>query len=276
LAQPFDWTEHAGGKEIAISKQYVKAQDKQQASSSVEEKPKLDRKLYSKLYRDIDRVDTWVNTASNNGLFHEQTNVSYKNVQDELDKARKNLQMNNYSDSVYHISLAVDAFSRALYSARRRWRFSNIYAGGILIYLVAFLIGIFAFYSLGGYSNILDNMLANTVGTEYYETAVHAVVWGCVGSILREFWYLKDKIDDRNYNNAWRVYLILGPFIGAIFGAIIYFLIVGGLLSLTGQTEVHLINPLIIIPFALLAGFNWEWGVEIFKKIGDIISPGGS
>lgn len=80
--------------------------------------------------------------------------------------------------------------------------------------------------------------------------------------------YLKDKVDRRRYNNAWRVYFIIGPFLGALFGAVTYFLIIGGLLSLSGGTQTKIVNPLIIIPAAFLAAYNWQWGAGLFDRIG--------
>ena len=61
------------------------------------------------------------------------------------------------------------------------------------------------------------------------EAALHAATWGCVGGILRGLWYLKDKVSDRKYRNSLRIYFISVPFLGGLFGAIMYFLIVAGL-----------------------------------------------
>ena len=35
-------------------------------------------------------------------------------------------------------------------------------------------------------------------------------------------------------------------------------------------------RPLVIIPIAALAGFNWEWATTIFKRIGDVLAPNSS
>jgi hypothetical protein len=93
------------------------------------------------------------------------------------------------------------------------------------------------------------------------------------------------------------------PFLGGLFGAIIYFLVVAGLFIiaptqavpiLTNQTSLESntsatmanatqqaspnsmevtrssqVSTLAIIPLATLAGFNWEWAITIFKRIGD-------
>ena len=64
---------------------------------------------------------------------------------------------------------------------------------------------------------------------------------------------------------------VVGPFLGAIFGAIVYFIIIGGLLSLTDNSDVNLLN-LVIILFSV-AGYNWEWGIMIFREIGESFGP---
>ena len=144
---------------------------------------------HDRLYKNLDRIDTWLNTASNNGLFHKNTQkqMSYQEVQNLLDSARKELLVHNYFKCEYYISLSIDAYSTALYSAGRKWRFSNLYAGNVLVYLMGFLAGIFVFYYSGGYSAISNNLLKDVVGKEFYQTAIHATAWGCIGSILREF-----------------------------------------------------------------------------------------
>jgi hypothetical protein len=40
-----------------------------------------------------------------------------------------------------------------------------------------------------------------------------------------------------------------------------------------GLTGIEISRPEVIIPIAALAGFNWEWAVKIFRRIGDIITP---
>jgi len=129
---------------------------------------------------------------------------------------------------------------------------------------------------------------------------------GCRWNIARGLWFLKDKVSDRRYRTSFKIYFISVPFLGALFGAIMYFLIVAGLFIIapnqavpilsnktssgpnttqstpvktTGITNqpnvVHLntatiqVSTLAIIPFATLAGFNWEWAITIFKRIGD-------
>jgi hypothetical protein len=178
----------------------------------------------------------------------------------------------------------------------RLWRFSNVYAGPMWIYLVAFLISVLAFYWVQLDANFLN------LHVRIQEGALHATTWGTVGAILRGLWFLKDKVSDGRYRNSFRIYLISTPFLGGLFGAILYFMIVAGLfiiapaqapailsnqttiaepnattttasqtgpMNQTNGTSAGNVSTLAIIPLAALAGFNWEWAIMILKRIGE-------
>ena len=95
------------------------------ADSSEEE-----AKRKKSLLLEINRIDNWTSVASDNGLFDHQKKVpteSFKDIQDDLKRARDYLNLNNLVESDYYSSFALRAYYRALYSALRLWRFSNIY-----------------------------------------------------------------------------------------------------------------------------------------------------
>jgi hypothetical protein len=204
-----------------------------------------------------------------NGLFYKQKVVAPGDILHYLYKARKNLENNQYSECEMNTSLALDNYTKALYSTSRIWRFSNVYGGPAWIYLTLFLSAILFFY--------IESFAYLVSSTHIVQTAVHAVTWGVIGGILRGMWYLKDRVDDRQYRIAWRIYFISVPFLGGMFGAMIYLIIIAGLLSFNGSSSLTTPNtpnnPLVVIPIAAFAGFNWEWALSIFKRIGDLLSP---
>ena len=178
------------------------------------------------LSTEINRIDNRANAGADNGLFDkvkQEGQDLFEDIQIKLRKARNELYFGELADSEYDASSALRAYDKALYSSSRLWRFSNIYAGPIWIYLIGFLVAVLAFY----WYQLDMNFFKLHVNIQ--EAALHAATWGCVGGILRGLWYLKDKVSDRKYRNSLRIYFISVPFLGGLFGAIMYFLIVAGL-----------------------------------------------
>jgi hypothetical protein len=71
-------------------------------------------------------------------------------------------------------------------------------------------------------------------------------------------WYLKDKVSEREYKNSWCIFFISAPFLGGIFGAILYLIIIAGILSLgvgenSSQGFPDIDRPAVIVPIAALA-----------------------
>jgi hypothetical protein len=268
----------------------IGSDNKSSPSSSLHKTEKLPKdeveQRRRKLLNEINRIDNWTSDAADNGLFEwldkkhrkaeDKQGVlkedAFERIQRNLKKARQTLYEEDFSDAEYFTSLALHSYDKALYGASRLWRFSNMYAGPIWIYLIGFLIGVLSFYIY-----FIDAYFVNFHGIQ--QAAIHAVTWGCIGGILRGMWYLKDKVSDRRYRNSWRIYFLSVPFLGGIFGSIVYLVIVAGLAALNvptgppsdGGQPLTIANPIAIIPLAALAGFNWEWAVILFKRIGDTI-----
>jgi hypothetical protein len=270
------------------------------------------------LLHDIQRIDCWINAAADNGLFceikklKEKENLAkveskpkpeaesslngpddeFESIQEHLYNAREMLDKDDLALAERRTSSALHEYDKILYMTTFWWRFSNIYAGPIWIYLVGFLVAVLSFYIY-----FIDRYFVNILGLE--QAAVHAATWGCIGGILRGMWYLKDKVSDRKYRKTWTIYFLSVPFLGGIFGAIIYLVIFAGVVALDIETgpplsnqtgvsqsnvtdgiqageSLNVANPLAIIPFAALAGFNWEWAVILFKRIGDTFTQGES
>lgn len=262
-----------------------------------------------KLQKEINRIDNWTNAASDNGLFDniQSGDERFEEIQSNLKNARDCLYSDSLSDTERYTSLALRAYDKSLYSSSTKWRFSNIYAGTMWMYLIGFLISSFVFYWMQ-----LDGTVLK-LPSHIEATALYATTWGAIGGILRGLWYLKDKVSDRKYRNSFQIYFLSVPFLGALFGALVYLLFVAGLFILIpGQVQNVLQNqmttPVVnkttgaaatitagpttgtggsvnktnqsnapnqgistvgIIFFSALGGFNWEWAVTIIKRIGD-------
>jgi hypothetical protein len=231
-----------------------------------------------KLLREINRIDICTNSLVDNGLFDNQKRAfekkgtdpdrAFEDIQRYLNEARTKLYDDDLSGSEYFTSKALRSYDQALYTPDRLWRFSNVYGGPMWIYLIGFLGAVLAFYTIQLDGNFLN------LNVRIQEAALHATTWGTVGAILRGIWYLKDKVSDRRYRNSLTIYFLSAPFLGGLFGAILYFMIVAGLFIIAPAEAQGILNQpnvssVTIIPLAALAGFNWEWAVMIFKRIGD-------
>ena len=305
--------EHSLARDLQVGEpSSTPPQPKKFAEEEEEEEERAERR--KKLAKEIRRIDASTNNIIDNELFDKrhkklfgkkldeekeraEMNSAFKDIQDNLYMARKSLDNDDLPTSELHVTLALRAYDRALYAPFRTWRFSNVYEGPMWIYLIGFLVAVLVFYLVQLDTNILG---IHPPGVRIQESALHATTWGTVGAILRGLWFLKDKVSDRRYRNAFRIYILSTSFLGGLFGAILYFLIISGLFFIapaqapqilanqtiaepnatattnqTGATNqasgspADNVSALAIIPLAAIAGFNWEWAVMILKRIGE-------
>ena len=276
-----------------------------------------------------------INRKSNKESSEPTSNLSKDNKTDEPDDILENLKdaKNNFSnrklpEAEQCLSNAKRKLAKKLNSAPFWWKMESLYAGYIWIYLASILAIIFFIFFSG--IDLLHRLHVT-------DPAINAATWGVIGGVLRAMWFLKSKMDSRTYRNSYNTYFISIPFLGGILGGLIYLILFGGVLALTGgninalthpgtanqggtdlgtanqtltkdnintsklnqggtdlgtanqtltkdnintsklnqggtdnQTK-PLINPLTIIPFAALAGYNWEWAINLFNKLGDFL-----
>lgn len=236
-----------------------------------------EEKRRNELLGDINRVGVWVTTAADNGLFNKsnESGVSSEEIQGILGKARKNLDKTDppsfsLSSCETNIALAADSYAKALNSASRWWRFNNVYGGPIWIYLITFLIStILAVYYFRIDQLIVNNFSHNGL---HSTNGIFAATWGVIGGILRGLWYLKERVNDRQYRNSWTLFYLSGPFIGGILGAAVYFFWVAGLFSIA-KSDIDIKSHALLVAMALTFGFSWPNSINLLQKLADVISP---
>jgi membrane protein involved in colicin uptake len=121
------------------------AADRQQSSKIITDDTERRRKI---LLNEINSIDNRTNAVADNGLlFDRKGKQDYlEDIQNNLKVAREKLYAGDLVDSEYYTSLALRLYDKALYSTSRIWRFSNVHAGPMWIYLVGFLVAVLAFY----------------------------------------------------------------------------------------------------------------------------------
>lgn len=192
----------------------------------------------NQLLKEIARIDKWTSVGADNGLFliNEKVEGIYDKIVQALKDARISHEKNDFPETQRQLSIALQDYSKAIHSTSWKWRFVNLNGGYVFIYLLSLLILISSFYAFLGIKGfeLVDQMAKPPFGL-VGESAIHAVTWGMIGGILRGMWYLKDKVGDRKFRSSWNIYFISVPFIGGLFGAIIYLIIVAGLLAFNPQ-----------------------------------------
>jgi hypothetical protein len=239
------------------------------------------------MFRDsIDQIDVSVNAGAENGLFEEikddkTPNDIFTRILGKLDEAKTSLKNDEYpyKETERKLSEATELYSKALYKRKWYWRYVNMYGVYVWIYLIGILAAIFLVFFYGRVT------LTTNLGID--QAALNAAAWGVIAAVLRALWFLRGTVDERRYRKSSNLYFISIPFIGGILGSVVYLIILGGLLAIstTTITTTNTIttaaanpktitatpNPLAIIPFAALAGYNWEWAINIFNRIGDLV-----
>jgi hypothetical protein len=216
--------------------------------------------------KSIDKLDMQVNIADENGLFKEQKNAeALETILSSLKKAREKLQGSppELPSSYYELSVARSGYYKAVQNAPWLWRFSKLYAANVLAYLLLFLASIFLFYYFRA-----DILLAETLNID--SDAINATAWGTIGGILRGISRLWYRVNRREFRDVWKGYFISSPFLGGLFGSIVYLLILAGIIiaSSSSQQVEGVLNPFVIMPFCAYAGYNWEWAVNQFSRVG--------
>lgn len=213
----------------------------------------------------IDSTEIQLLVAINNGLFNQtqlEDSKPWTEIEDIVKDARHFLKAGNLEDAETQQSIALGHLQEALSKPNASWKFVNVHAGPIWIYLLGILVLEFLFF----YTD-LDTHIQNKL--DISKDFVYVVAWGVLGGILRALWKIKTSVAMHKHKKSFRIYYLSSPFLGGIFGAITYLLILAGMVSINGPNS-STTNIIPILAIAAFAGFNWEWAVGLFQKIADM------
>jgi hypothetical protein len=211
-------------------------------------------------------------------LFENQKCIRLEDIQKILDEARHIADPNNTANLSIpkcqtKISLAAGKYYEALHCSQWSWRATNIYAAHIWVYLLSFLGAVILFYYYGGVDFFIEklNILDTQDDLQYYRNGIYSVTWGIIGGIFRGIWFLKRRVDDREFRNSWTLWYLSSPIIGGILGVIIYLVLIGGLITLS-TSELSIENSLVVMGVAAIVGYNWPAATDMIKRVGDSIT----
>jgi len=235
------------------------------ASHSGEGKKADDR--VKQLYEWADRLETKLNTASENGLFQHQTKIKYHEILNPLMIplslcVQEKLSPESYQRARENYDNAQDLFFQALQAVSFLYRLIYVYAFHVLGYLITILalivwldLGILP--RLGGQVSVLSIPLS-------------MLLCGAFGSVIRSLWYLWYNVNRLEYRNIWSTWYVISPVMGGLLGGVVYLAFVIGLVTTT--LKVDLANPILAYLLAIVAGYNWEWANGVIKSVEDKLS----
>lgn len=161
---------------------------------------------------------------------------------------------------------------QVVYDRPSWWRFRLRYQPLIVLYNLAILAYLFV---AGGWT--LDPSTAPSwllLPEEIWKVPVAVLAFGTAGAVLRVFYHLQSKVSAGELRPRNQLGYLLAPWIGALFGALVFAIVRAGLWTLQGE-DTELSSPWAVMALAALAGFSWEWITEWLKNVMSQIAKRG-
>jgi hypothetical protein len=225
----------------------------------------VDPKLLQQLYDRVDKLETKLLTASENGLFQKQPKITYDAIMAELAKAlpaslSKTLTPQDYTAALVSLDTAHRMYDEAIEAAGLSNRLLYVYCAPVLVYLLAML---------GAIIYLALKLLPAPAGS-FLTIPINILLSGTVGAILRGITRLWTRINQMEYRKVWGAWFLLAPVMGALLGGVVYLGFFLGVVVTTLKTSIT--NPALGILIAFVAGYNWEWAQSVIGKITQILS----
>ncbi len=219
------------------------------------------------LYKRADDLETKLNTASENGLFAHQKEVTHEEILQELMVALKisiqdKITPDDYVKAIEALDRAQNKFDTAIEKVGRGKRLLYVYGVPSAVYMFGIL-GVIGWVVLSPPS-IFSGL------PSFLTIPKKVMLGGTVGSVLQGITKLWNDVDERSYRKLWGTWYLLAPFMGALLGSIVYLVFYVGLVSST--QEPNLTNPSLAILIAMLAGYNWEWAQGVLSRTVEILT----
>ena len=157
----------------------------------------------------------------------------------------------------------------AFYGRHWMWRFWQRFHPLLVGYFVLLL----GYLFIAGSNIFQDPDLPRIlmIPGEIWGIPVEMFVFGAGGAILRGIYWLMFKTSVRQFRPHFNLAYFLAPWVGALFGGMVYVVVRAGLWTFQG-TAADASEPWGILGVAALAGYSWEWitgalGVVLDKVI---------
>jgi hypothetical protein len=232
--------------------------------------------LFKEYNERINKLLLQYRASAENGLFvnprllGKYGDITPEDIYEYLLSAKKMLYEDNFTKCEEYLIRAESNYYRAIYATSRLWRLNNIYGFPLWIYFMFMISSITFFYvfvATSGFFSFGGGGGEPLFLGQFPLLAVQAVIWGMIGGLFQDVWYLWSRVQNRDYRNTWTIQYISAPFIGAILGAIVYIIIIAGLIILDTDTT-GTPRDFVVMGLAAFAGYRWDWAIKRFETIG--------
>ncbi len=227
----------------------------------------MEKKLVDDLFERADRLETKLNTASENGLFEDQSEVTHRAILDQITAAlelglRKELSPAEFSRGIVALDTAQNLFDKAIEAVSLGKKLNYVYGIPTLLYMLLVLALIA--------STVLWRIPDLSTPLSFLTIPKKILVAGAVGAILRGIALLWYNVNRREYRKLWATWYLLCPVMGALLGGFVYLAFFATIVTTT--LTLNFANPSLAILIAILAGYNWEWAKDILEKLAKVFT----
>ena len=174
-------------------------------------------------------------------------------------------------DAVAAIQQALEGdrmIHQVLYDRSWWWRFRTRFQPMVVLYNLAILA--YLLFAGGWRLNATEVPAWLLLPEEIWQIPVAVLAFGAAGAVLRVFYWLHLKVAKGQNRPRNQLGYFLAPWIGALFGAIVYVVVRAGLWTFQGEaTESGEPKLWAVLALAALAGFSWDWIIQWLENVMD-------
>lgn len=166
-----------------------------------------------------------------------------------IHQARVHLTAQRSIEAANEITQGELLLDQSLYSRGWWWRLVHWHQIPLFLY---HLLALALLLNIG--SGALDK-----VSTELWGVPTAVLSLGALGAILRGLYYLHRQVARRIFRATFFLSQLCAPWIGALFGLIVFLLLKIGVKLLEDGNRVNVNASFLPLAMAFLAGFSWDW-----------------